>query len=314
MEKISIVVSCFNEEKTLPLFYEEIEKVNIDNVLFEYIFVDDGSSDNSLNIIKDLSDKDDRVKYISFSRNFGKEAAMYAGIKNASGDYVCVMDCDLQDPPQLLREMYSIIKNDDYDCVSTRRITRAGEPIIKSLLSKMFYKLINKMSDTEIVDGARDFRLMSRKMTDSIIPMKEYNRFSKGLFSFVGFKTKWIEYENVERVAGTSKWNFHKLFWYAIEGIVAFSTKPLIFSAFIGILLCIFSFFAILFIIFKTLMFGDPVGGWPSLVCILFFLSGIQLFCIGIVGIYLAKMYMEVKNRPIYITRETNISKEKCEK
>lgn len=309
MKKLSIVIPCYNEEEAIPLFYKETQKVNSDmaNVEFEYIFVDDGSKDNSLEQIRKLSLEDKNVKYISFSRNFGKEAAMYAGLKNSTGNFICVMDVDLQDPPELLKEMYYYIVDEGYDCVGTRRITRNGEPVIRSFFARMFYKIINKMSKTEMVDGARDFRLMTRQMVDSILRMKEYNRYSKGLFSFVGFKTKWLEYKNVERVAGNSKFNFWKLFIYAIDGISAFSTGPLVFSAILGVVFCIISFLAILFIIFKTICFGDPVDGWPSMICIMFFLSGIQLFCIGIVGVYLSKMYMEIKNRPIYITKETNI-------
>lgn len=310
MEKISIIIPCYNEEDAIPIFFKEVEKVNkeMKNVDFLYIFVDDGSSDNSLKEIKNLSEKHDYVKYISFSRNFGKESAMYAGLEKSDGDYVAVMDVDLQDPPTLIPEMYSYIKNEDIDCVATRRKTRKGEPVIRSFFARMFYKIINKMSKTEMVDGARDFRLMTRQMVNSILQMKEYNRYSKGLFSFVGYKTKWLEYDNIERVAGKTKWNFWKLFVYAIDGILAFSTGPLVVSAVIGVLFCLISFIAIIFIILKTIILGDPVSGWPSMVCIMFFLSGIQLFCTGIVGSYLSKMYMEVKNRPIYITRETNIS------
>lgn len=309
MDKISIVVPCYNEEESIPLFFQETEKVkqSMKKVEFEYIFVDDGSKDRSLEEMRILAEKNKMVKYISFSRNFGKEAAMYAGLQNSTGDFVCVMDVDLQDPPTLLPEMYHFLKEEAFDCVGTRRVTRKGEPIIRSFFARMFYRIINKMSKTEMVDGARDFRLMTRQMVDSILKMKEYNRYSKGLFSFVGFKTKWLEYENVERVAGKTSWNFWKLFLYAIDGILAFSTGPLVVAAVMGILFCFISFIAILVIIMKTLCFGDAVGGWPSMVCILFFLSGLQLFCIGILGAYLSKMYMEIKNRPIYITKETNI-------
>lgn len=309
MEKISIVVPCYNEEEAIPLFYQEVEKINhlMKKVNFEYIFVDDGSKDKSLEEIRKLSLVDKNVKYISFSRNFGKEAAMYAGLKNSTGDFICVMDVDLQDPPTLIPEMYDYLTKDSYDCVGTRRTTRSGEPPIRSFFARMFYKIINKMSKTEMIDGARDFRLMTRQMVDSILEMKEYNRYSKGLFSFVGFRTKWLEYKNVERVAGSTKFNFGKLFIYAIDGIAAFSTGPLVLSAVLGILFCLLSFIAILFIIIRTLCFGDPVDGWPSMICIMFFLSGIQLFCMGIVGVYLSKMYMEIKGRPIYIAKETNI-------
>lgn len=309
MEKISVVVSCYNEEKALPLFYEEMERVRKKDfegiVEFEYIFVNDGSKDNTLKIIKELNQKDPKVRYISFSRNFGKEAAMYAGLEAAEGDYVTLMDADLQDPPALLKQMYDAIKNEEYDSVGTRRVTRKGEPPIRSFFARMFYKIINKMSNIEMVDGARDYRLMKRQVVDSIISLKEYNRYSKGLFSFVGFDTKWIEYENVERVAGETKWSFWKLFKYAIEGITAFSTTPLIFSSIVGLIFCLVAFIAIIFIIVKTLVYGDPTAGWPSMACIIVFVSGIQLFTIGIIGQYLSKTYLEVKKRPIYIIKET---------
>ena len=309
MEKISVVVSCYNEEKALPLFYEEMERVRKKDfegiVEFEYIFVNDGSKDNTLKIIKELNQKDPKVRYISFSRNFGKEAAMYAGLEAAEGDYVTLMDADLQDPPALLKQMYDAIKNEGYDSVGTRRVTRKGEPPIRSFFARMFYKIINKMSNIEMVDGARDYRLMKRQVVDSIISLKEYNRYSKGLFSFVGFDTKWIEYENVERVAGETKWSFWKFFKYALEGITAFSTTPLIFSSIVGLIFCLVAFIAIIFIIVKTLVYGDPTAGWPSMACIIVFVSGIQLFTIGIIGQYLSKTYLEVKKRPIYIIKET---------
>lgn len=309
MEKISVVVSCYNEEKALPLFYEEMERVRKKDfegiVEFEYIFVNDGSKDNTLKIIKELNQKDPKVRYISFSRNFGKEAAMYAGLEAAEGGYVTLMDADLQDPPALLKQMYDAIKNEGYDSVGTRRVTRKGEPPIRSFFARMFYKIINKMSNIEMVDGARDYRLMKRQVVDSIISLKEYNRYSKGLFSFVGFDTKWIEYENVERVAGETKWSFWKLFKYALEGITAFSTTPLIFSSIVGLIFCLVAFIAIIFIIVKTLVYGDPTAGWPSMACIIVFVSGIQLFTIGIIGQYLSKTYLEVKKRPIYIIKET---------
>ena len=308
MEKISVIVSCYNEEEALPLFYEEMERVrkkDFENIDFEYIFVDDGSKDKTLEEMKELRKKDSKVRYISFSRNFGKEAAMYAGLEAATGDYVTLMDADLQDPPALLRQMYDTIKNEGYDCVGTRRVTRKGEPPIRSFFARMFYKIINKMSDIEMVDGARDYRLMTRQMVNAIINMKEYNRYSKGLFSFVGFKTKWIEYENVERVAGETKWSFWKLLRYAVEGITAFSTTPLIISSVIGLVFCLIAFLMIVVIIIRTMIFGDPTSGWPSTVCIIFLVSGIQLFSLGIIGQYLSKTYLEVKNRPIYIVRET---------
>lgn len=308
MKKLSVVVSCFNEEEALALFYKEINAVSLKMKYldFEFIFVDDGSSDNTLKIIKKLRRKDKRVRYISFSRNFGKEASMYAGLEASKGDYVTLMDADLQDPPYMLEEMYSIIKNDEFDCVGTRRVTRKGEPPIRSFFARMFYRIINKISDIEMVDGARDYRLMTRQVVNSIISLKEYNRYSKGLFSFVGYKTRWLEYENVERVAGETKWSFWKLFIYAIDGICAFSTKPLVISAIIGFLFCFISFIMIVFIIIRTLLYGDPVSGWPSMVCIIFMVSGIQLFCMGIMGEYLSKTYLETKNRPIYIVKESS--------
>lgn len=308
MEKISVIVSCYNEEKALPLFYQEIEKVvknDFKNVEFEYIFVNDGSSDKTLEIIKELAKKDKKVRYVSFSRNFGKEAAMLAGLEASKGDFVTLMDADLQDPPALLRKMYDAIKNEGYDAVGTRRVTRKGEPPIRSFFARMFYRIINKMSSIEMVDGARDYRLMSRQVVNSILTLQEKNRYSKGLFSFVGYRTKWLEYENVERVAGETKWSFWKLFKYAIEGITAFSTTPLIISSIIGFLFCFIAFILIIFIIARTLIMGDPTSGWPSLVCIIFFVSGVQLFSIGIMGQYMAKTYIEIKNRPIYIVKET---------
>lgn len=310
MKKISIIVPCYNEEQAIPFFYDEITKI-VEEMKnnFEFIFINDGSKDKTIEVIKEYSKKDKRVKYIHFSRNFGKEAAMLAGLKLSTGDYVAIMDADLQDPPSLLPKMLSILEdpNNDYDCVGTRRVTRKGEPPIRSLFARMFYKIINKMSKIEMVDGARDYRLMSRQMVDSILELGEYNRYSKGLFQFVGYNTKWLEYENVERVAGETKWSFWKLFLYAIEGIVAFSTAPLAISSIAGILFCIISFIMIIIIIVKTIIFGDPTAGWPSLVCIIFFVSGIQLFCLGIIGQYLSKTYLETKKRPIYIIKETNI-------
>ena len=307
MEKISIVVPIYNEEEAIPIFYEEIKKISkkLKEYKFEYIFVEDGSKDNSLNILKDLSKKDKDVRFLSFSRNFGKEAGMIAGLEASEGDYVTIMDVDLQDPPALLPEMIKAIKEEGYDSVGTRRVTRKGEPPIRSFFARMFYKLINKMSKVEMVDGARDYKLMTRQVVDAVISMKEYNRYTKGLFSFVGFKTKWIEFENVERVAGETKWSFWKLFLYAIDGIVAFTTAPLSIASVMGILLCFVAFIAIMVIIIKTLIFNDPVAGWPSLACIITFIGGIQLFCMGIIGQYLAKTYLETKNRPIYIIKET---------
>ena len=305
---ISIIVPCFNEEKTIPLFMNEIQKIENEmkeknKVKFEYIFVDDGSKDNTSIIMKAFSEKYSNFNYIILSRNFGKEG----GLKSAKGDFVAVMDVDLQDPPYLLKDMYESLLTDEYDCVATRRIDRKGEPRIRSFFARMFYKLINKISSTDIVDGARDYRLMRRSMVDAILSMSEYNRFSKGIFGWVGFRTKWIEYANTERIAGETKWSFWKLFLYSLDGIVAFSTMPLAIASIMGLLFCIISFFIILFIIAKTLICGDPVPGYPSLVCIIFFIAGIQLFCSGIQGQYIAKTYLETKNRPIYLIRETNI-------
>ncbi len=313
MKKISVIVSCYNEEKALPLFYQEMEKVRQQDfaqldIEFEYIFVNDGSTDQTLDILKALSEYDNKVKYISFSRNFGKEAAMLAGLDAASGDYITLMDADLQDPPALLRQMYNEIVENGYDRVGTRRVSRKGEPPIRSFFARRFYRLINKMSNVQMVDGARDYWLMTRQVADALTSLREYNRYSKGLNSFVGFNTKWIEYENVQRVAGETKWSFWKLFKYAIEGITAFSTVPLVISSFIGLLFCLIAFIAIIFIIVRTLAFGDSTAGWPSLVCIIVFVSGVQLFSIGIIGQYLAKTYLEVKKRPIYIIKETNLS------
>lgn len=305
--KISVVIPCYNEQESIELFYKEIclisEKMNNE---FEFIFVNDGSKDKTLNIITDLSKKDSRVKYISFSRNFGKESAIYAGFSKASGDYVVMMDADLQDPPKLLPEMMEYIKQ-GYDSVATRRVTRKGEPPIRSFFARLFYKIINRISNVDIVDGARDYRLMTAQMKDAIVSMREYNRFSKGIFGWVGFQTKWLEYENVERVAGETKWNFWKLFLYSLEGIIAFSTAPLVLASMFGILLCCLAFVLIIFIVTRTLIFGDPVQGWPSLVCIISLIGGIQLLCIGIIGQYLSKTYLETKKRPKYIIKDTNI-------
>lgn len=309
MEVISIIIPCYNEEDSIPLIYNELKKVsNNMKYDFEFIFVNDGSIDNSLSVLKKLSAKDKQVKYIHFSRNFGKEAAMYAGLSNSKGDYITIMDADLQDPPSLLPEMLRLIKEEKYDSVGTRRVSRKGEPKIRSFFARKFYKIINKLSKIEMVDGARDYRLMTRQMVNSILKLKEYNRYSKGLFSFVGFNTYWLEYENVERVAGETKWSFWGLVKYAIEGIVAFSTLPLSIASLMGFIFCFVSFILIIIIIIKTLIFGDPTSGWPSLVCIIFFVSGIQLFCLGIIGKYLSKTYLETKNRPIYIIKECNIN------
>lgn len=306
MKKISLVVPCYNEQEVIKLFYDEIQKIKKDfkNVSFEIIFVNDGSKDKTLELMRELSKNDD-VRYVSFSRNFGKEAAMYAGLEVSTGDYVAIMDADLQDPPALLKEMYEILESKEYDSVATRRVTRKGEPVIRSFFARLYYKIINKISKTEIVDGARDFRLMTRQMVDSVLSLKEYNRFSKGIFSWVGYRTKWLEYENIERAAGETKWSFWKLFLYSLESIVAFSTVPLSIASVMGILFCFVAFIIIILIIVRTLMFGDPTSGWPSMVCIMFFIGGVQLLCLGIMGQYLSKTYLEVKKRPIYIVAET---------
>lgn len=306
-EKISIVVPCYNEEESLPIFYEEITKVSkkLKEVDFEYIFINDGSKDKTLSILRELSKKDNKVRYVSFSRNFGKEAGMFAGLEATTGDYVAIMDADMQDPPEMIIEMYKSIKKEDYDCVALYTKSHKGYNFIRKGLTNCWYKLIDKISDSKQVPGARDFRLMKRKMVDSILSMREYNRYTKGMFGFVGFDTKWIDYEAPERVAGTSKFNLGKLIKYALEGIVAFSTKPLLISAYVGMLFCLIAFIAIIVIIVKTLVFGDPTSGWPSLACIIIFVSGIQLFFLGIIGMYLSKIYLEVKERPVYIVKET---------
>lgn len=308
MSKITVVVPCFNEEDALMIYYWEMEKImdQMADTEFELLFVDDGSSDNTLKIMKKLNEKDSRCRYLSFSRNFGKEAAIYAGLSNAKGDYIAVMDVDLQDPPELLPKMYQILQEEDYDSVATKRSDREGEPKLRSFLSEKFYSLINRISKTEIVSGARDYRLMKRKMVDAVLEMSEYNRFSKGIFEWVGFRTKWLEFENVERCAGTTKWSVRKLFWYSLEGITGFSVAPLSLASVMGVVFCLLSFVMILVIILRTAIWGDPVSGWPSLVCIIFMVSGIQLFCTGIVGQYLSKTYLETKHRPIFILRESS--------
>ena len=312
---ISLVVPSYNEVEALPFFSKEASRVGAQmkashGAAFEFIFIDDGSKDGTLRVARALHDQDPRVRYVSFSRNFGKEAAIYAGLQAARGDYVATLDADLQDPPALLPQMLDALQTGDYDCAATRRTTRAGEPPVRSWFARRFYQLINRLSDTEIVDGARDYRLMSRKMVDAVLAMAEYNRFSKGIFSWVGFQTKWFDYENIERVAGKTKWNFWSLFRYSIEGIVGFSTAPLIVAAGAGVVFCVAAFIGILFVVVRALLFGDPTAGWPSLVCIMLLCSGVQLFCLGIVGEYLAKTYLEVKHRPIYITRETETDRD----
>lgn len=305
MDKISLVVPCYNEEETVEIFYHEVLKYeNQINAELEFCFVDDGSKDHTLDIFRKLREQDDRVHYVSFSRNFGKEAGLLAGLELATGNYVVTMDVDLQDPPYLLPEMYKAVTEEGYDCVATKRSTRAGEPPVRSFFARAFYRLINKMSTTEIVDGARDYRFMSRQMVDAVIADGEYNRFSKGIFSWVGFKTKWIAYENVERSAGTTKWSFWKLFKYAIEGILAYSTVPLSIASVLGFILFIFSIVALIFIIIRKVAFGDPVAGWASLVCIMLFIGGMIILCLGIIGLYISKIYLETKKRQIYIVKE----------
>lgn len=309
---ISLIVPCYNEEQALPCFWKEMKAVmnRLDYLDFELIFVNDGSKDRTLEILRELAAEDSRVHYISFSRNFGKEAAMFAGFEHARGEYTAVMDADLQDPPALLEEMYRAVTQEGYDSAATRRVTRKGEPPIRSFFARLFYKLINRMADVEIVDGARDFRLMNRKFLNALLSLQERNRFSKGLFGWVGFRTKWIEFENVERVAGETKWSFWKLFKYSIEGFVAFTTTPLVLSSFAGFLLCIIALLSTVFIVVRKLLFGDPVSGWASTASIMTFIGGIQLFFLGIIGQYLAKAYTEIKNRPVYIIGESNIEKQ----
>ena len=308
MKTVTLIVPCYNEEASLPIFYDAVCGVaqEIPQYALTMLFVNDGSKDRTLSILRELAGKDERVRYLSFSRNFGKEAAMYAGFCNAKGDYVCVMDADMQDPPALLPQMLAILETGEYDSVATRRVSRDGEPPIRSFFARMFYKLINRISDADIVDGARDFRLMKREMVDAIVSMCEYNRFSKGIFGWIGFRTKWLPYKNVERVAGETKWSFWKLFKYSIDGIVNFSQAPLSIASFSGMLFTLIAFFMVLFVIARKLIFGDPVAGWASTVCIILFIGGIQLLCMGIIGQYLAKTYMEVKKRPHYIIAESS--------
>jgi len=304
---ISIIVPCYNEQESIPLFYAAVEKVaaTLTNHQIEYWFVNDGSSDQSLAEMRALQTTDvDHVHYISFSRNFGKEAALYAGLQAATGDYVAVMDVDLQDPPALLPEMITGIEQDGFDCVGTRRTTRVDEPPIRSFFAKQFYRIINRISQTEIVDGARDYRLMTRQMVDAILEMSEYNRFSKGIFSWVGFDTKYLEYQNQDRVAGTTSWSFWGLFKYSLDGIVTFSETPLAIASFIGFFSFIIASLALIFIIIRALIFGDPTTGWPSLISVMLMVGGLQLLCLGIVGKYIGKIYLEVNNRPVYIVKE----------
>lgn len=307
MSLLSVIVPCYNEEENVADFYTELmknssffEEKGLD---IEILYIDDGSKDKTVENVKKLKEQDDRIRLISFSRNFGKESAMFAGLEKSRGDYVVIMDVDLQDPPALLPEMFSYL-DEGYDSVATRRVSRKGEPPIRSFFARCFYKLMKRISQTEIMDGARDYRLMTRQMVDAILQMREYHRFTKGIYGWVGFQTKWIEFENVERMKGETKWNFWKLLMYSFEGITAFSTAPLMFASLMGVVFCVLAFAMIIFTIVRKLIFGDPVSGWPSLVCIISLVSGVQLFCLGIVGQYLAKTYMEVKQRPIYLIKE----------
>ena len=304
---ISIIVPCYNEEASIPLFYKEATRV-LQSLgrPYEIVFVNDGSSDKTLETVRQFSQQDPHISYLSFSRNFGKESALLAGLCNVDGDYVAVMDADLQDPPSLLPQMLSILETEDYDCVATRRATRKGEPPVRSWFAHQFYKIINKISDADIMDGARDFRLMRRNMVEAILSMNEYNRFSKGIFGWVGFKTFWLSYENVERVAGETKWSFWKLFRYAIDGIINFSQTPLSMASWFGICMTLVSFLCLIFVVVRRLIFGDPVAEWASTICILLFVSGLQLFCLGIIGQYIAKIYAETKHRPHFIISESN--------
>lgn len=312
MSLLSVIVPCFNEQEAIPFFYEAISKTASEmkdewsDLDFEFLFIDDGSKDETLKVIESLRLKDRRVRFISFSRNFGKEAALYAGLQNSKGDYAVTMDADMQDPPSLLPDMFRAVTEEGYDSAATRRVTRRGEPVVRSFFARQFYRLINRMSSADIVDGARDYRIMTRRMIDAIVDMQEYNRFTKGIYGWIGFNTKWIEFENVERVAGETKWSFWKLFGYAMEGIIGFSTIPLSMATWVGIFMSIVSFLGILFIIIKKLVFGDPTSGWSSMVCIILLVAGIQLFCMGIIGQYLAKTYLETKRRPIYIAKRTS--------
>lgn len=309
IDRISIVVPCFNEEAALPLFYEELERTRkiLDQADIDYIFIDDGSRDQTLNVIKELVKKDkERVRYLSFSRNFGKEAALYAGLQHATGDYIAVMDADLQDPPELLPEMLSMLREKNYDCIGTRRVTRDGEPLVRSFFAKQFYKWMNRISDTEFIDGARDYRLMTKRMVEAVLSVSEVNRFSKGIFSWVGFDTYYLSYDNKERIAGETSWSFWGLFNYSLDAIINFSDLPLTFASFVGLLSFFVSILFLIFIVIRALIFGDPTAGWPSLVTITLAIGGLQLFCLGIVGKYLGKTYLETKKRPLYIIKETN--------
>lgn len=312
MKRISILVPCYNEEENVPLFWKEIQRVFRESLNCSYelelLYVDDGSRDGTLREIKKLAKEDSRVKYLSFSRNFGKEAALYAGLEHVSGDYIAVMDVDLQDPPSLLPDMVKTLESGEYDVVATRRTDRKGEPPVRSFFARCFYRLIRKISDVDIVDGARDYRLMTRQYVNSLLELKEYNRFSKGLFGWVGYRVKWISYENTPRLQGETKWSFWKLFLYSIDGIVAFSVVPAVIAAGFGVFFCLIAFLSLIFVFVRAILFGDPVSGWPSLVCIILFVSGLQFLFMGILGEYMAKTYMEVKRRPVYLCRENNLA------
>lgn len=310
MALLTVIVPCYNEEEAIPLFYAEISKTRelfkteIPGVDFELLFIDDGSKDKTLQVLKTLREQDDTVHFVSFSRNFGKEAGIYAGLSRSHGDYVVIMDCDLQDPPSLLPDMYRAVTEEGYDSAATRRVTRKGEPPVRSFFARCFYRFMGKISKTEFVDGARDYRIMSRTMVDAILSMSEYNRFTKGIYGWIGFETKWFEYENIERVAGETKWSFWKLLMYSFEGIIGFSTAPLSIATFMGFLFTLAAFILIVFIIIRTTIYGDPTSGWPSMICIITLFAGLQMFSIGILGAYLSKTYLETKNRPIFIAKE----------
>ncbi len=308
MSLISVIIPCYNEEASLPLFYSRITNVmKTMGAIFELVFINDGSSDGTQRVIEYLSEKDSRVKYISFSRNFGKEAALWAGLEHAMGDYVALIDADLQDPPELLKQMYKAVTKEGFDCAAARRVSRIGEPPIRSFFARQFYRLINRISKTQIVDGAREFRLMTRQVADAILQLKEINRFSKGIFSWVGFCTKWIEYENVLRSAGETKWSFWKLFIYSLDGIAAFSTAPLALASVMGLFFCFVALIMIVMIIAKTLLWGDIVAGYASTICLILFIGGLELFCVGILGLYLSKTYLETKQRPVYIVKKAKL-------
>lgn len=308
-KRLTLVVPAYNEEAAIPIFYNEAKKMELEfsQVEMEYLFIDDGSTDLTLEVLRGLSIKDERVHYVSFSRNFGKESAIYAGLEKASGDYVVIMDADLQDPPSLLPQMFKAIEEEGYDCVGSRRVSRKGEPPIRSFFARLFYKIMNKMCQTEVVDGARDFQMMNRKVVRGILSMGEYNRFSKGIFGWIGFRKKWLEYENIERAAGETKWSFWSLVWYAFDGILAFSTFPLVMVSILGFLFCLAAFITIIYIIEQTLVVGNPTSGWPSMACIIMFVSGVQLLCMGVIGQYLAKTYLETKKRPLYLIEEEKL-------